>query len=29
KVERIGITAGASTPDEVINEVLSNLRNKQ
>jgi 4-hydroxy-3-methylbut-2-enyl diphosphate reductase len=27
KVERIGITAGASTPDEVIDEVLSSLRN--
>jgi 4-hydroxy-3-methylbut-2-enyl diphosphate reductase len=26
KVERIGITAGASTPDEVIDEVVSRLR---
>ena len=26
KVERIGITAGASTPDEVIDEVISSLR---
>ena len=27
KAERVGITAGASTPDEVIDDVLSRLRN--
>jgi 4-hydroxy-3-methylbut-2-enyl diphosphate reductase len=26
KIERVGITAGASTPDEVIDEVVSSLR---
>ena len=29
KVERIGITAGASTPDEVIDEVVASLRGTQ
>jgi len=29
KIERVGITAGASTPDEVIDEVISRLRNMQ
>jgi len=29
KVERVGITAGASTPDEVIGEVISRLKGMQ
>lgn len=29
KVERVGITAGASTPDEVIDEVISELKRMQ